>query len=145
MLARVSCITSCSLPACKSGCTASPAIHELVAGTTRWVCQALCRTGTRCHQPTQIEQCPPAQGNGGASGPSPPRRSPAELVPLIMLPVLIWLGLDILHITLRAAQPSISAKPGVTFGHTGSAQAPAPPPPPQEWQYWQKVGHIILL
>ena len=81
------------------------------------------------------------QGEGAAVPARMPRWSPAELVPLVMLPVLIWLGLDILHITPRASQPRIAANPGITFGRNTSAQEPAPPPPP-ELLYWQKVGEL---
>jgi hypothetical protein len=82
------------------------------------------------------------QGNGAAVTARAPRWSPAELVPLVMLPVLIWLGLDILRITPRALQPPIAANPGVTFGHNTSTQEPAPPPPPPEWLYWQKARKL---
>ncbi len=82
------------------------------------------------------------QGNGAAAPARIHRWSPAELVPLVMLPVLIWLGLDMLHITPRASQPRVKQNPGVTFGHNSSAQEPPPPPPP-ELLYWQKVGQLI--
>jgi hypothetical protein len=92
------------------------------------------------HHPRQIEPRACMQGSGtAAAGSRAPRRSPAELVPLIMLPVLAWLVLDVLHITPRALQPPISPKPGLPSGQKRSAQRPLPPPLPAEWQYWQKV------
>lgn len=91
------------------------------------------------------------QENGVSAGPAAhhtgrQRRSPAELVPLIMLPVLVWLALDMLHITPRPSQQRIAPKPGVVTARNdstaGPAEPPAPPPAPPEWAYWQKVSDL---
>lgn len=64
-------------------------------------------------------------------------------MPLIMLPVLIWLALDVLHITPRPHALRIVPKSVTTAAPAQADSAAAVPAP--EWVYWQKVDSRTLL
>lgn len=68
--------------------------------------------------------------------------------PLLMLPVVLWLALQILHLTPHAPTASIAARPLLAKSGLGNAtkaadaNAAEQPPPPQEPDYWQKVRSL---
>ena len=72
--------------------------------------------------------------------------------PLLMLPVLTWLALDLLEVTPRRAQPqpvfphprlaatAVAAANASLEGAAGLPHAAPLPPPAAKWEYWQQVG-----
>ncbi len=78
-----------------------------------------------------------------AQGPAGLRQwLPSAGVALLMLPVLLWFGLDLLHITPRPQPLTITANPEAALLNATAAAPPPPsppPPPPVASDDWQLV------
>lgn len=67
---------------------------------------------------------------------------PGVAIGTLMLPLVLWFGLDYLHLTPRPQPPKLEANPAAAKRFESAAPPPPPPlpPPPKPLEDWQLVS-----